>query len=89
VVTQFDAATGTSDFRADTGAEQMTNSHDYEENTFVHAPDPAILKDVVEKDMVTMYVYVAGSYSYNTQIGGNTTVPVLNVYITRVTSSCQ
>lgn len=89
VVTQFDSATGTSDFRADTGAEPMGRRYDYQQNTLVHAPDPAILTNVVEKDMVTMYVDVAGSYSYDTQIGGHTTVPLFNVYIIKVTNSGQ
>jgi hypothetical protein len=89
VVTQFDSATGTSDFRADTGAEPMERRYDYQQNTLVHAPDPAILTKVVEKDMVTMYVDVAGSYSYDTQIGGHTTAPLFNVYIIKVTNSGQ
>jgi Protein of unknown function (DUF2510) len=87
VVTQFDSATGTSEFRADTGAEPMESRFEYGENTYVYAPDPAILTNVVDKDMVTMYVEVAGSYSYDTQIGGSTVVPQLNVYIISVTSS--
>jgi len=36
-----------------------------------------------------MYVGVAGSYSYDTQIGGHTIAPLLNVYIIKVTSSGQ
>jgi len=89
VVTQFDPATGTSDFRADTGAGPMQNPYDYNQNTILHAPDPAILANVVEKDMVTMYVEVAGSQSYDTQIGGHTIAPLFNVYIIKVTSSGQ
>jgi len=87
VVTQFDPATGTSDFRANTGADNSARIYDYDENTLLHAPDPAILKDVVEKDMVTMYVDVVGSQSYDTQIGGHTTAPLFNVYIIKVNSS--
>jgi hypothetical protein len=33
-------------------------------------------KDRLDKDMVTMYVAVAGSLTYDTQIGGKPTVPV-------------
>ncbi|MGA7055740.1 MAG: hypothetical protein WBZ37_31655 [Mycobacterium sp.] len=58
VVTQFDAATGTSEFRASTGAEKAAQRYDYDVNTMIHAPDPAILKNVVEKDFVTMHVEV-------------------------------
>ncbi len=89
VVTQFDAATGTPDFRADTGGEQKSSWLDYEDNAFDHAPDPAILANVVETDMVVMYVDVAGSYSYGTQISGNPTVPLFNVDIVRVSRSGQ
>jgi hypothetical protein len=89
VVTQFDPATGTSEFRANTGAEPLETRFGYDVNTLVHAPDPAILANVVEKDLVTMYVEVAGSTSYDTQIGGNTTAPLLNVHIIKVTGSGQ
>lgn len=89
VVTQFDAATGTSEFRASTGAEKAEHRYDYDVNTMIYAPDPAILKNVVEKDFVTMHVEVAGSYSYDTQIGGHTIAPKLNVYIIEVTGSGQ
>ena len=37
VVTQFDPATGTSDFRADTGADPMESRYDYKQNTLVRA----------------------------------------------------
>jgi len=40
-----------------------------------------ILTNVVEGDLVTMYVEVIGAYSYDTQIGSNTTVPQFQVNI--------
>lgn len=87
VVTQFDAATGTSEFRASTGAERVEHRYDYGVNTMIHAPDPAILKNVVKKDLVTMHVEVAGTDSYDTQIGGHTVAPKFNVYIIDVTGT--
>jgi hypothetical protein len=48
VVTQFDAASGTAEFRASTSAEKAEHRYDYDVNTMIHAPDPAILKDVVD-----------------------------------------
>ncbi|PJE04067.1 MAG: hypothetical protein CK429_31955 [Mycobacterium sp.] len=87
VVTQFDAATGTSEFRANTGAEKAEHRYDYDVNTMIHAADPAILKNVVEKDFVIMHVQVAGAYSYDTQIGGHTVAPKFNVFIINVTGS--
>jgi hypothetical protein len=86
-VTQFDSATGPSTFRGNTGAVPQADWYDYDQNTIIQARDPAILTDVVEDDMVTMYVEVGGSYTYETQIGGSTTVPLLYVNIIDVTGS--
>jgi hypothetical protein len=84
-VTQFDAATGTTEFRADTGAEPPDVNDSYTQNSYVSAataPDPSsLLANVVEKDKLKMYVEVAGAYTYQTQIGGETTVPKFWVYI--------
>ena len=51
------------------------------ENAIITAPDPAILADVVEGDQLTMYVEVAGTTTYESQIGGNVTVPTFTAYI--------
>ncbi|MDM7488819.1 hypothetical protein QT969_10995 [Rhodococcus sp. CSLK01-03] len=80
-VTQFDSATGTDRFRADTAAVLQDSPYDYDENTAIEADDPALVADVVEDDIVKMYVEVDGSYSYDTQIGGRTTVPKFTVNI--------
>jgi hypothetical protein len=45
------------------------------------ADNPSILSTVLQKDVVTMWVEVAGAYSYNTQIGGRMTVPLFTVNI--------
>jgi hypothetical protein len=81
VVTQFDTATGPTAFRADTAATPESSPYKYDQNTLVTARDAAIVANVVEKDLVTMYVEVQGSYTYDTQIGGSTTVPLLAVNI--------
>jgi hypothetical protein len=39
--------------------------------------------------LVKMYVEVGGSISYDTQIGGNTTVPSVLVNIIKVTGSAS
>ena len=88
-VNQFDAATGTSSFLAHVAAEPQERSYDYEQNAWVEAVDSTILANVVEKDLVTMYVEVAGAYTYDTQIGGTTTVPKFWVYIINTTGSAQ
>jgi hypothetical protein len=89
VVTQFDAATGTDSFLADTAARQSRDWFDYKVNTMVVTNDPSILTDVVEDDLVKMHVEVMGSTSYDTQIGGNTTVPELLVSIIEVTGRAR
>ena len=87
VVTQFDAATGPSSFRANTAATPQADEYDYEQNTYITARAPGILANVVEDDWVTMYVEVEGSYTYDTQIGGSTTVPAMWVNIINPTTS--
>lgn len=86
VVTQFDAATGRTAFRADTGPMAMTDPADYDQNTMIIAHDASLVRDFVKSDMVTMYVEVQGSESYDTQIGGSTTVPVFQVNIIEPTN---
>jgi hypothetical protein len=86
VVTQFDAATGTTAFRADTGPSPMTDPYDYNHNTFITAHDSQMVANVVQGDMVTMFVEVQGAYTYDTQIGGSTTVPALLVNIIEPTN---
>ena len=90
-VTQFDAATGTAGFRANTAAAPQSAWYDYDVNSIVRAPasQSNILANVVEDDLVTVYVEVLGAYSYDTQIGGNTTAPQFQVNIITVTGSTK
>lgn len=81
-VTQFDAATGTSEFRADTGALPPEGAYpSYSQNSFISAPNSDLVANVVKDDVLRMYVTVTGSYSYDTQIGGTTTVPKFTAYL--------
>jgi hypothetical protein len=81
-VTQFDAATGQSAFRADVGGVRQYPDDigfvDYPTNTVLDG-DATELSPVVENDLFTAKVVVTGSLSYDTQIGGSTTVPELQV----------
>ncbi|MGN9778052.1 hypothetical protein ACTMS0_20150 [Micromonospora sp. H33] len=77
-VTQFDAATGVDSFRADVGHKRMADEYDYETNTMLSG-DSDDLENLVEDDIFRANVTVLGSYSYETQIGGETTVPMLMV----------
>ena len=88
-VTQFDSATGTNSFRADVGGVEQTPSYgfvNYPTNTYLTG-SASTLNSVVEQDLFTANVMVLGSYSYQTQIGGQTTVPKLQVNSIQVTGS--
>jgi hypothetical protein len=89
-VTQFDAATGNDTFRADVdGVEHSGNQYaylDYEINTILQW-DATALQGIVSGDLFTAQVTVGGSISYDTQIGGSTTVPLLTVDTIHVTGS--
>ncbi|MDI9973091.1 MULTISPECIES: DUF2510 domain-containing protein [Rhodococcus] len=86
IVTQFDSATGTTSFRAETGS-APGDRYDYDQNTVVTAGDSNVVANVVEDDFVTMYVEVVGSYSYTTTMGGTMTVPKFQANVIEVTGS--
>jgi hypothetical protein len=77
IVTQFDAATGTMAFRANVSGVRQSAYYNYTDNcVFVAAAgEESKLADVVQGDLFVAEVTVSGSFSYDTQIGGNTTVP--------------
>jgi nucleoid-associated protein YgaU len=81
-VTQFDSATGTDTFRADIGPAKKSVDYfgysDYDQNSFLNGTT-RMLKDVVEDDLFRAHVVVVGSYSYETTMGGNITVPEFDV----------
>ncbi|MET8087430.1 hypothetical protein [Micromonospora sp. NPDC005237] len=77
-VTQFDAATGTDSFRADVAHRRMAEEYDYETNTILNGSE-SDLDNLVEDDIFRANVTVLGSFSYDTQIGGETTVALLQV----------
>ena len=80
-ITQFDAATGTDTFRADTGPKKLRISYgyvDYDQNSMLNGVE-GTLKKLVEGDCFKAKVTVLGSFSYDTQNGGNTTVPLFQV----------
>ena len=84
-VTQFDSATGTDAFRADVASADIRDFGYWigGDNAIVSA-GIADVSDVVEGDIVRMYVEVTGALSYDTQIGGSTTVPAFEVNIIKV-----
>ena len=87
-ISQFDAATGLDMFRAQ--ASYQNESYWYTDgvNAFFSG-NADKLADYVEGDIVSMNVLSMGSYSYDTQNGGNTTVPEFQVVsIKRLPGSC-
>jgi hypothetical protein len=75
---QFDAATGEGAFMGYSSYKKQTYwATDADNSAFVG--DATKLSDFVEGDIVTMNVMGLGSYSYDTQAGGNTTVPMFQV----------
>ncbi|WP_417366162.1 hypothetical protein [Glutamicibacter arilaitensis] len=81
-VTQFDAATGPCTFRADLSHAHV-GKYDYEHNSMFTAGDGLfscdVLDDIVAEDIVQITATVTGSLSYDTSIGGSTTVPEFQV----------
>lgn len=83
VVTQFDAASGKCNFLAATSNRVQTDAFGYLQNTWLTGGDGQskcdLLKNVVQDNLVKLWVTGNGAYSYNTQAGGNTTVPRFQV----------
>jgi hypothetical protein len=76
---QFDSATGDSAFLADSAFKNTTEYGYFDgQNTWFDG-DSKKLEDFVEGDVFRATVTVTGSYSYDTQIGGNTTVPKVEI----------
>ena len=85
---QFDAATGDDAFLANASYRREEYWNLYGENaSFVGDADR--LADFVEDDVVVMNVVGTGSYSYDTQAGGNTTVPSFEVVKITRKGSCD
>lgn len=86
-ITQFDAATGDDSFRGEASNKKRTYWYSDGDNTmFTGNADQ--LADFVEDDVVVMNVMSLGSLSYDTQAGGNTTVPLFEVVKITHKGSC-
>lgn len=86
-VVQFDAATGTETFRAMVDGVQHQVRYgfvDYPTNT-VLTGDAQALQNVVLGDLFSAGVTVTGATTYDTQIGGKTTAPTLQVQNIQIT----
>lgn len=85
---QFDAATGDDAFLAYASNKKREYWFSDGENSSFRG-DADQLADFVEDDVVVMNVTSLGSYSYDTQAGGNTTVPAFRVDKISRKGSCE
>ncbi|MGV9827308.1 MULTISPECIES: DUF2510 domain-containing protein [unclassified Gordonia (in: high G+C Gram-positive bacteria)] len=86
-VVQADVALGSSEIRVNTDGAQV-DYYDMDINTIAKA-GLASFADIVEDDLVTMWVEVKGSETYDTTIGGSVTAPVVEVNIIEVTGNTK
>lgn len=83
-ITQFDSATGRCAMLISTAGTVKEYSYEYDQNTMAMSGDgdtqcPAF-DPLIEDDHVKIWASVVESFSYDTQIGGNTTVPLIEVW---------
>lgn len=81
-VMQADSAMGSYQIRVNTDGQQV-ESYDFDINTVVDS-GLASFSEVVEDDLVTMWVSVTGSETYDTTVGGSVTAPKVEANIIEV-----
>lgn len=81
-VVQADTVTGPNRIRVNTSGAQVSY-YNMDINTIASA-GLASFADVVQGDLVTMWVVVTGSMSYDTTFGGSITAPTVNVNIIEI-----
>jgi hypothetical protein len=86
-ISQFDAATGLDSFRGQASYRNEDYWYTDGQNAYFNG-DADRLAEFVTDDLVFMNVDVVGSFSYDTQAGGNTTVPLFMVNVISRKGSC-
>ena len=86
-ITQFDAATGADSFRAQGSYRNETYWYTNGTNVLFTGNEDA-LADYVANDVVFMRVTSLGSSTYQTTLGGSTTVPLFEVDTIQAKGSC-
>lgn len=83
VISQLDGATGPCSFLASIASIAQESSWDYLQNSWFDSGDGKnncpMLDDTIQGDHLKLWATVTGSLSYDTQAGGNTTVPRFSV----------
>ena len=87
-ISQFDSATGPDTFRAEAANKKQEYWYLDSDNA-MFTGDADRLADFVKDDVVLMNVTSLGSFSYDTQIGGNTTVPLFSIEKISHKGSCE
>ncbi|KXF84340.1 hypothetical protein D092_20675 [Rhodococcus ruber Chol-4] len=86
-VSQFDSATGTNQFRASVDSQPLGSWYEYDHNVVIKASDRGLVANVVEDDLITMWVEVDEPLTYDTTLGGSTTVPSFRLNMIQVAGS--
>jgi hypothetical protein len=88
VVTQFDAATGPEEFLAYVDGIWHADGYEYPTNTDL-VGESVMFEQMVEGDVFTAKIEMIGACTYDTQIGGSTTAPQLQVDSITVTAAAS
>lgn len=91
-VTQADAATGDEAIRASVDGVRHRGEYgwlDYEDNTMLSDGGAPGFADLVNDDIFQAHVVVLGSFDYETALGGETTVPLLDVHKVKVIGTAE
>ncbi|CCW14430.1 DUF2510 domain-containing protein [Rhodococcus aetherivorans] len=86
-VSQFDSATGTNQFRASVDSQPLGSWYEYDHNVVIKAGDRGLVANVVEDDLITLWVEVDEPLTYDTTLGGSTTVPSFRLNMIEVTGA--
>lgn len=81
-IIQFDSNTGPGSFRASAGGSAVAPEFgfaNYPTDNTIFDGDTSMLKPLVQGDLFTAQVTVAGSTTYDTAMGGSTSAPVFRV----------
>jgi hypothetical protein len=86
-ISQFDAATGADTFRAEASYANQEYWYSDSDNAIFSGLE-SMLGPFVTDDVVFMNVIVLGSFTYDTTIGGSTTVPAFFVNAITAKGTC-
>lgn len=83
-VTQLDTATGARALRADTSGDKRDSAFAFDTNTVIREGDADLFTNLVEGDLVQLWVEVDGSTTYTTALDAELTAPDVTAYAAAV-----